>query len=308
MTRSNKNQDLTPAELYAVSLCNEEPNYYARIPAIIYHCTYFSDKNDKTTGKLKTIRKKLSPYAIVLYSYLKQVAGKRGFLWASRDHLAKMTGMSAGMITNAKRELSTAMEQLNGKSLIKIVKKQRKKFNPITQKMQSNEYDEVHIQNIWPENNAYMVTQEYQEELELGDVDNLASRSNSDHEPSSKSNGDRSPQEARSPHGTNKNQIRKNHSDKELESSASPPNLNLSTSKISDSNISHTSQISDDRCRMKDILLKSGCDENFIKDMFKQFSDTQIKEACKTLRQVMEKKKLDNPCGYLRKILKTIKK
>jgi len=54
----------------------------------------------------------LSPHAFRLYCHLKRVAGEEGKCWQGTAGLAKACGMSAGAISNAKKELMTTTPPL----------------------------------------------------------------------------------------------------------------------------------------------------------------------------------------------------
>jgi hypothetical protein len=54
----------------------------------------------------------LSPYALTLYVYFKKVAGEGGACWQKTSTIAKATGMSDGMVTKAKAELSKPRPEL----------------------------------------------------------------------------------------------------------------------------------------------------------------------------------------------------
>jgi hypothetical protein len=74
----------------------------------------------------------LSPYALTLYVYFKKVAGEGGACWQKTSTIAKATGMSDGMVSKAKSELSTPRPELKddpqgkAKPLIVITKRLNK--------------------------------------------------------------------------------------------------------------------------------------------------------------------------------------
>lgn len=100
--------------------------YYAAIPNIVF-----------TLG--------LHPYELVLYVYLKKVAGEDGVCWKSRASIARETGMSAGMVSKCKEALSRSRASLAGKPLIRV-----------TEQMQNggNANHAITVVDIWPENMA----------------------------------------------------------------------------------------------------------------------------------------------------------
>jgi len=166
-------QDISPSELYAIELTNNEPGYYSQIPAILHHLTYVKKEKKKSRKDVgKVVRRKLSPYAISLYLLLKQVAGsKNAAIWMKGENLAEMMGVSPSKFAEAKDELAMEMEQLNGKALIKIEKSKKTTTRKNGQKG-SIKYDKIIINHIWPENNAYMATRKFQPSLAIGIVDN----------------------------------------------------------------------------------------------------------------------------------------
>jgi hypothetical protein len=161
-------ENISPAELYAFELNNNDPKYYAQIPAVIFQCTYLAPeprKDNKNYGKM--VRKRLSVYAITLYTYIKQLAGRSGKVWMTTDSLAEECNMSQGSISNAKKELLQPLEQLNGKSLIEI-KTASKSFTREDGSKGAKEYHIITPTHIWPENNAYMATIKYHQDLKIG--------------------------------------------------------------------------------------------------------------------------------------------
>ena len=159
------NSDISPAELYAIQLHNEEPGYYAQIPGVIYHCTYVSaqkKKGRKDHGKI--VRRKLRPIALCLYGAIRQMAGQKNVCWASTDTLADWVGCSPGSISEAKEELTQEMEQLGGKSLITVVEKRKRHPNGTG----STTYHHITINFIRGENNAYMSTIKDHPKLPIG--------------------------------------------------------------------------------------------------------------------------------------------
>jgi hypothetical protein len=90
----------------------------------------------------------LSPYALTLYAYFKKVAGASasGACWQKTSTIATATGMSGGMVSKAKAELSQPRLELKGKPLIMIAERLNKhggKPGHI-----------IRLADIWPENFA----------------------------------------------------------------------------------------------------------------------------------------------------------
>jgi len=128
---------------------DEEPEYYACVPGCVYHLTYLVTKNGKTT------RKRLSPRARDLYGFLLQGYWSSKKCWKNTKNLAAIIGCSTGIIPKLKNELCQEFEQLRGKSLITVEKKQKWYIdkNGINQ---SIVYDYITIEFIAPENDAFM--------------------------------------------------------------------------------------------------------------------------------------------------------
>ena len=79
----------------------------------------------------------LDPYAFRLYVHLRRVAGEKGACWQSTDTLAETCNMSAGAVSNAKKELAE-------RGLITI--EQRAK--------NGTHYHHITITDIWKQNFA----------------------------------------------------------------------------------------------------------------------------------------------------------
>lgn len=313
-------QNLSPSEQYAIQLNNHEPSYYAQVPGIIYHCTYLVKCNGKT------IRKKISSTAIALYGLIKQLGGQKEMSWASTETLAKYLGKSTGAISSAKSELTQPIEQLNGKPLIEI--ESRRKGH----KTGNSPYHVLRNTHIWPENNAFMSTFKNQPKYPLGEIEDGQNESDnknlSNQEPEDKiatlSNSERVALTrsiietvipgTRSIIETNKNQYQnQNHSDKESESEASFADCSSDCSfksSVSDSdsdeskNSINTNDIIQRIDRWKTALRKVGADENFIREIEKNYSLEKIEKTCFIIKElILKKKKIDNICGYFRKIL-----
>lgn len=82
----------------------------------------------------------LSPYAYRLYGHLKRVTGEGGACWQNTQELAKVCGMSTGMISKAKKELMGTTPPL-----IVVVLTSHPKEGKF-------DYHEITILNIWDEN------------------------------------------------------------------------------------------------------------------------------------------------------------
>lgn len=292
----------TPSEIYAEQLNNHDPSYYSQVPGIIFHCTYLVKSNGKT------IRKKISSTAIALYTLIKQLGGNREMSWASTETYARYLGKSFGAIHNAKKELQQPIEQLHGKPLIEV--EQKRKARDIG----TSPYQILRNTHIWPENNAYMRTLKHQPEYPLGEVKqekeivhNSTSLSNSESETASLSNSESEPLGSLSNSETIYNQYqKKNHSDKESEDTASRAGCSFdkSISDFSDESVDSVEVIKRID-RWKSALRKSGADENFINEIQRGYTLSEIENACTLVRtQVLKKNKIKNLCGYFRKILK----
>lgn len=86
--------------------------------------------------------KKISNYAFVLYSVLRETAGEHGLSWKSQRTLADDCYCSTKKICEAKIELQQSFEELDGNSLIHLVRGDPKK----------NETDRIFIRDIWKYN------------------------------------------------------------------------------------------------------------------------------------------------------------
>lgn len=174
------------AEMYAFYLQHEEPNNYSRIPNIISHLTY--DYIDPETGE-KSIQK-LTPYARELYRVMKQTAGDDNRCWKTIRHLAEESGMSVGMVSNARKELEQSFHQLGGESLIKTVQKQKASQND-GNILNKTTYNESMIVNIWGHNNAFFKMRKEMKKIE-------EARSQCEHATEARSQCEHATEEARS--------------------------------------------------------------------------------------------------------------
>src|SRR5262245_35045085 len=62
----------------------------------------------------------LTPYALSLYFTIRRTAGESGECFRSGNNLARMCGMSTGMVSKAKHQLARPRSKLGGKALICI--------------------------------------------------------------------------------------------------------------------------------------------------------------------------------------------
>lgn len=85
----------------------------------------------------------LTPYAYRLYGHLKRVTGEKGKCWQSTETLAKACGMSAGKISESKKELENVWPPL-----IRVVSKK---------KDDGQIYHEIVMTDIWKVNNQFYV-------------------------------------------------------------------------------------------------------------------------------------------------------
>lgn len=277
----------SPAEIYAIQLENSEPSHYTRIPNILKDLTY--DHIDESTGE-HSIRR-LSVNARILYMELKCVAGEYGKCWKNRDGLAEQCNMSIGSITNAKKELSRKFHQLDGGSLISIVKKKKctmKDQNVISK----TDYDEITILNIWNFNNAYMSIRSSLKDRAPSPNDTAGG---------AMSPNDTAPERAMSPHDTNKSSYNNNPYVEEQQSTSNDDSVAFSSIK--------KLLPSDEPIQRAITWLESlGFNHSTAKYIARNHSNIELSKASDYLRQQIIKKqkknqKIPNLCGYLRTIL-----
>ena len=279
---------MTPSELYAIQFQNPEPAYYTMMPHILDYLTY--DDIDESTGQ-KTI-KRLSIYAKELYRALKKVAGEKGACWQNRDNLAEICNMSAGSVTNAKKELSQAFHQLDGNALIKIEKKKKSTEN------NSTTYDLITIVDIWRWNRAYMSTIEFHKP----NPSNLEALSPNDSAGGAPSSHDTAPQRALSPHDINNNPNNKNPLLKEQQ-----PVLLADVCGV----FLKKNGLFEDETKRKAYqwLIDLGCHGTTASNIVSQYEPDEIAKASAYTLEMKKKKlqkneKFDNPLGYFHACLK----
>lgn len=288
-------ENLSPSELYAINLNENDPKYFSLTPGIIFHCTYVAKekkKGKKHYGEL--VRKKISPHAIALYTCIRQIAGQNSACWSSTSYLSALTGMSAGMISEAKADLTQPIEQLNGKPLLEITEKRKKVTQP-DGSVKSVPYHQIVPTHIWPENNAYMATISYQENLELG----LVSRSQCESQPPSRSQCETDSLGSRSQCETNKTE--KNSSVNETEPARCASGCSSSEKGLFEEN-------QEKIAKAKQAMRSSGSDENFIREMTKRFTPQRILDAGFYVQQMAKRKRISNLQGYFRKAIESGRK
>lgn len=161
---SYNREDLSAAEIYAIHMKSSEPKFYHLSPGILPHLTYV------VKTKKGTQRKKLSALAERLYSYYRQIAGSSGnLIFQTPERTCKVIGCKIAKFYQLIKELTQKFEQLNGKSLIIKVPARKVSTTEAGEKRVQN-YSKYDIEDIWPENNAYMATLKYHEEMEIGEI------------------------------------------------------------------------------------------------------------------------------------------
>lgn len=282
-----KNLNLSPSELYILNFENPEPKYYSMIPNIIDHLTYQVEEE----GKI--IHKRLSVYAKELYRVIKMIASENGKDWHSTQSLADIVGCSVGSIINAKKELMSPMDQLDGSPLIKETKRQVTKNDGMVKTIICTRS----IVDIWKWNNAFMAT--------------LKFRKKGPHSPHESGGGPDSPHESaslgpHSPHESNNNSSNNNPLLKEQQPT------DKSVSVCQDVSL-HKKDLSEEEVDPKVLqafnwCLKFGCDVITATKIIKNHSLEELEKATIYLGQQIRRKKqknetVSNRVGYLLKIL-----
>jgi hypothetical protein len=311
----NNNSDYeSAAEQYASILADSsEPNYYSQIPGIINYCTYLVDG----------VSVKISPIAKTLYTVIKQLAGQKGVCWVGRRLLAELVNCSTGAITNAKRELSQKMEQLNGKPLITISKLKRNIYNESGEIKFATIYDQIKIESIWPENNAFMGVLIHNSSVHKSTHHKNHGHQDCDPQGTRVIECETLSQGAESSVDQIQNQQIQKHSVKEqnqsqrgrtpfVESRSTSPPRSMKTCDCSspsgktvkpvrgEANITAT--------HLENDLVKFGCDSKFVKEILKNFNAQTIDDALEYTKQQLKKKAINNKLGYFREALKSSRK
>jgi hypothetical protein len=279
---------MSPAELYSISFQNPEPSHFAMVPHIIDHLTYGEIGKD---GKITT--KRLSIYAKELYRVIKRIAGDSGACWMNRDHLAELCNMSAGSVTNAKKELLQKFNELDGKPLIILTAHKKAKVKDGIQK-NCTVYHKLIVADIWKYNRAYMNTRK--------SILEMQALSPNDGAYEALSPNDGAIQGAVSPHDTKKNKINNNP----LFNEQQPAPKDAPVCPLNSKDLSVSSL--DTRRQAFNWFMKNGCDEMTALSFCAKYSDEEITNASGYVtRQIARKKSkgedVPNIIGYLRKTL-----
>lgn len=309
-SQHQKNSDsLSAAEKYAFEFQNNDPKYYAQIPAILFYSTYVAKEPRKDNINFdKLVRKKLSTFAITLYTFIKQLAGRKGEVWMTTEELAEHCNMSPGSVSNAKKELLQPIEQLNGKCFLEIRKK-KKKFTHPDGKPGITEYDCCTTTHIWPENNAYMATLSHHPDLKLGLIENVHNQSADSRRESDDPSDSR--RECGSL-GSDSRRERVNRTDKEeslskkTEETAEPSVCSLDKEDcfVPSDQLANDVHVSLDQIEdLKEVFRKLGGDESFIRWLFKTFPAQKIIKAGQYYDQRNKIKPITNSIAYIRTAL-----
>lgn len=284
-------KSMSVAEEYAIALECAEPTYYAQIPATLYRCTFLAPCKKNPDQQ---VRYKLKPIAIALYGALKQIAGQKSRkVWMASTGLAELVGCSAGALSEAKKALSQPMEQLGGKSLITIKSKTRRHDKG------AFTYHEITINNVWPENNAYMETLKSQPGYPLGPVA-TGSISYNETESGSLSQYEREPPGSVSYYETNNRKQKKTPPVKETDASAK---RSVCDPKPKEESVTDPLELDEQRKRAEKSLRDFGCDDNFVTEMLRKFylePARILKAGWYTVQQKKRGKIRSNKFGYLR--------
>lgn len=287
------------SEKYVIALSNDEPSHFGMTPHVLFRCTYIEKSTDTTSGKEIYTRKKLSPRARDFYVYLKMIA-VTGSCWLNRDEIANDLGCSTGIITSLKKELSQPIEQLNNQPLIRI-EKFKKRITKEDGIVQSVEHDKIYINNCWGLMNAYMaIHNQVKNNYPLGIVDNPDPESNNDPSPPPKSNNDTGSLGTMSTIDGNNNNSKQEENCKLTDIAADAADDCSYLMKKSVIELAEHATSLKEKAVLE--LRMIGCEEIFIKELFKRKIDYQrILDAIKYTRKQMERGKVkSNVLGYLR--------
>ncbi len=292
-------EKLSPSEMYAIELNNEEPGYYSLTPAILYHLTYI-ETQEVEDGLHIQVRKTLSSDALKLYGYLRQLASiKNQAIFMKAETIAENLRMSRRHVNDLFIELQMPFEQLGGKSLIE----RQKAFK--TTKTKKGEkrvvpYHKYKLNVIWAENNAYMSTLKYQPFLPLGIIEQssmapLRQRSDIDgtiaptipQDPWHRCAND--PQaESQCP---NNNPLLNNN----------PPVTDEEDAAACDCDPIREYEMQKTKCR--EVLISVGADKKFVDEMISKYTPKQINDAGYYVFQQLKRKHIENKMGYLRRAI-----
>ena len=306
----------TPLEIFAIQMQNNEPSHYARMPHLLHYCTYIHQHRDKKGNPTRTERKRLSPWAINAYLYIKQVAGKSSKCWMNGKKIAEGANMTPGMLSKVKlQELTIPIEQMDGKSLLTIEKKKKRHTKP-DGTFTITTYDHITVNDLWNYNNAFMSVRNEVDALPLGFTD---SQCEPDASSQCESGGAPSSQYELALQAPSSQYERIIENREDSFSKEEEPAANGALSLLHSKGNSLPSGASDVREQTKPSLPEQaklssekvaaalrvcGADENFIREMLSKYPVSRIKEAGLYYNHMMSKKRSKTPSmGYMRRAI-----
>lgn len=284
------NIENSPSEIYAINFQNSEPKHYTRVPNIIDHLTYTVEEEG-----IK-VKKRLSVYAKELYRIIKMIGGDDGICWNTTESLAEKVGCSVGSINNAKKELLTPMDQLDGNALIIEKKIKLNKSNSSNQPF-STMLCTYSVVDIWKWNNAFMSTLKHQVKYGADSPHESDPPTDSPHESANLGTD--------SPHESNNIPLKKNPNVKEQQHTEACASAHVCSSKIEKAKMF----LSSEQLKAFDWMIQGKCNPNAALKIAKTYCTQEIQKASDYLMNQLSKNKskgvqIPNIWGYFTAILK----
>ena len=285
---------MNPQDLCSIEFENSNPSNFTMIPNILDYLTYNFTEDDGTV----TMRR-LSVFAKELYRVLVKIAGDEGACWMGRDNLAEICNMSAGSITNAKKELLQNFNELEGKPLITL--QECKKSNIKEGKLVgSTIYHKIRICDIWKCNNAYFKKRKLSATPGQSQGMTAPTPPVSPHVPT--------PQDAPSPHDTNKIHINNTELSKEQQPAASAAPVCPLDQSVSSVLAAEAAPPPDPKAQAFNWMMKYGFDERAAFAIIAKHTIEDISLASIYVTDQMRKRKeknetIANPLGYFVKTI-----
>jgi hypothetical protein len=275
------------SEQYILALENNEPSHFSMRANIIDHLTY-----DDVDNKGFIIQKRLSVFAIHLYSVIRSVAGHENVCWKDTRKLAELANMSPSTVSECKKELQKKFHQLDGNPLIVVTEHKKSTFKD-GNKINGYSYHKILVKNIWNYNRAFFL-------LKKAEKHQKEACSPDEHEGEARSPEKQALQGACSPGERNNTTAANTPLSKEQHSTAAADSV---CSSNEEDNVSVSPET-----KWFNFLLQVGFNVLAATNIIKTFSIEEIRSAGNYTDKMIEKlskknQKISNQLGYFKNVL-----